>query len=338
VGGIAASGRLRDFILGAIVQHYPLTLARRFDGPAPDFRAPTVDEIDALEAFMLSIGRQQDLDLNVLTLKDPGADAGKILFRDGNPPGSVTCNNCHGNAGANVQTGNNPGNRNFNTGVELFLRNRLNDPNITVIGEPRPVDGGFGTNPSGGFNSLEEQPEFSNENFGNQTFNTVSLVEAADSAPFFHNNIIANLEDAITFYNSPEFAQASGNSIPFNAEEVTRVANFLRVINALDNIENLALPAASRAGQALALNPNPDEVINRILQIAIADTQDAIDVLEAGNIHNSGGLPDNAVKQLGKAVQSFQQVMNIAASDTARNIQLSNATTHLNNAVSLMRF
>ncbi|MCI0506403.1 MAG: hypothetical protein L0Z73_09880 [Gammaproteobacteria bacterium] len=337
VGGIAASGRLRDFILGAIVQHYPLTPARRFDGPAPDFRAPTVDEIDALEAFMLSIGRQQELDLNSLTCKDPGVDAGKILFRDGNPPGSVTCNNCHGNAGANVQAGNNPGNRNFNTGIELFLRNRLNDPNITVIGEPRPVDGGFGTNPSGDFTTLEEQPVFINENFGNQTFNTVSLVEAADSAPFFHNNIIANLEDAITFYNSPEFAQASGNSIPFNAEEVTRVANFLRVINALDNIENLAMPAASRAGQALALDPNPDEVIHRILLIAIADTQDAIDVLNEGDIHNSGGLPDNAVKQLSKAVQSFQQVMNIAASDTARNIQLSNATTHLNNAVSLKR-
>lgn len=357
VGGIAASGRLRDFILGAIVQHYPRTLARSFDGLAPDFRAPTPTELDALEAFLLSVGRQQDLELrdgfpNQLVLKDSSAEAGKVLFRDGIPGvSSPRCQGCHGNAGANVLPNdptnptNNFGNRNFNTGVELFLQNRMNEPQVTVLGQPRPMDGGFGRDPAGGFTILEEQAGFVNENFGNRTFNTASLVEAADTPPFFHNNIIDNLEDAIRFYNSPEFVDPDGDGvpnrssgIPFNDTQVRQVANFLRVINALDNIENSALRRADRALLALNLNPNPDDVITRALQIAIADTQDAMEVLNQGNLHNSGGLPSNAVKQLDQGVKGFQQAMNVSAADGARMNHIEKAKEHLRNAVNLMRF
>ncbi len=354
VGGIPVSGRLRDFIVGAIVQHYPLTMARSFDGPDPDFRAPTSEELDALEAFLFSLGRQQELELREgfpgeLVLKDAGAEAGKLLFRDG-VAGSGTCQGCHGNAGANVLPNdpvnptNNFGNRNFNTGVELFLRNRLSDPNFTVVGEPRPVDGGFGTNPDGDFTSLVAQAGFDNENFGNQSFNTPSIVEAADTPPFFHNNIIDNLEDSIRFYNSPEFMDPEGDGninrsgIPFDDIQVGQVANFLRVINALDNIENAALRSSDRALQALILDPNADDVIQRILQIAIADTEDAAQVLTEGGLHNSGGLPINAVKQLNKAIQRFQLAMNVAASDVARSNHIEKAKVHLNNAITIMRF
>src|SRR5690606_40730143 len=37
-----------------------------------------------------------------LILKDNSAEAGKVLFRDGVPGGTATCNGCHSNAGANV--------------------------------------------------------------------------------------------------------------------------------------------------------------------------------------------------------------------------------------------
>lgn len=343
VDGIAVSGRVRDFILGAIIQHYPKTMERSFTGANADFRSATPNELDALEAFLFSVGRQQELELqdgfaNTLVLKDPEAEAGKLLFRDGTPPGSFTCNNCHSNAGANVSGGSNPGNRNFNTGVELFLQNRINDPNFTVVGEPRPVDGGFGTNPQGDFTTLTEQPGFVNENFGDLRFNTVSLVEAADTPPFFHSNVIDNLEDAIRFFNTPEFLAASGRSIPFNATQVNQVAAFLRVINAIDNVENAALRSAGRALVALGTDPNPDDVINRALEIAIADTQDAIDVLNQGGLHNSGGLPNNAVKQLNVAKTRFQQAMNTAANDNARINHIEKAQANLLNAVDLMRF
>ena len=343
IGGVATSGRLRDFIVGAIVQHYPKTMNRSFTGPAPDFRAPTATELDALEAFMLSLGRHTELQLAAgavgeLVLKNADAEAGKVLFRDGVPGGTRTCNGCHGNAGANVVGGANPGNRNFNTGVELFLRNRINDPNFTVLGELRPVDGGFGTNPSGTFVSLQAQPGFANENFGSNRFNTPSLVEAADSGPFFHNNIINDLEETIRFYNSAEFITANGGFIPFSDPQVLQVGKFLRVINAIDNVENIALREADRALLALQMHPNPDLVIHRILQIAIANTQDAMRVLNQGGVHNVGGLPVNAVRQLEHAIQRFQQAMNTAASDVARVNHINSAKERLSNALVLMRF
>jgi cytochrome c peroxidase len=343
VGGFAASGRLRDFMLGAIVQHYPKTPDRNFTGPSPDFRAPTLVELDAIEAFMLSLGRKNELELtagapNELLLKDSDAEAGKVLFRDGVPGGNRTCNGCHGNAGANVIGGANPGNRNFNTGIELFLRNRMNDPNFTVVGEPRPVDGGFGTNPNGDFTSLVPQPGFVNENFGNKRFNSASLVEAADTPPFFHNNVIVKLEDAIAFFNSPEFLADNGGSIPLNSTQIRQVANFLRVINAIDNIENTILFQSDRFLFALGQTPVPNDVLERIGNIMIADTQDAIEVLEAGGLHNTGDLPVNAVKQLEKAMKRFEQAMNASASVTARGNHIAEAQSLLNDTLAILRF
>jgi hypothetical protein len=214
----------------------------------------------------------------------------------------------------------------------------LTDPTVTVIGEPRPVDGGFGTNPGGDFTSVTPQPGFTNENFGDGRFNTTSLVEAADSGPFFHNNVIGDLEEAIRFYQSLEFVTANGGIIPFDDAQVAQVEKFLRVINAIDNIENSALRAADRALTALQVNPNPDAVILRILQIAVADTEDAMNVLDSGGLHNSGGLPFNAVKQLERALRRFQQAMNSSASDVARANHIGTAKAHLTNALVLMRF
>ena len=324
IDGIPASGRLEDFLLGAIVQHYPRTLQRSFTGPEPDFRSPTQAELDALAAFLLDLGRQQDLVLmagatDELILKDPGAEAGKVLFRDGVDGGTTSCAACHINAGANANvTGSTPANRNFDTGIEQFLQNRLNDPAVTVVGEPRPVDGGFGINPAGDFTTLLAQPGFENENFGDLTFNTPSLIEAADTPPFFHNNAIATLEDSIRFYNSIEFQLASDTAIPFNEVQVAQVANFLRVINALDNIDNRILRQADRALLALAHQPTPNAVIDRILLIMINDVDDIRMVLNDGGLHNSGGLPENAIKRLDQATKRLQQAMNGNASVTAR--------------------
>ena len=307
IGGIAASGRVRDFLLGAIVQHYPKTMARSFTSEKPDFRPPTIRELDAMEAFLFSVGRKTELELtegadNELKLRDASAEAGKELFRDGTN-GSFSCNNCHGGAGANVLFGDNPGNRNFNTGIEAFLHNRIEDSNLTVIGEPRPVDGGFGTNPEGTFDSLVEQPSYVNENFGNQQFNTVSVVEAADTAPFFHNNVAVTLEQSIRFYNTPEFIEATnGLSIPFNDEEVVKVANFMRVINAIDNIENLVLPQSDRLLKAIAQEELSEPVIDRIADIMIADSFDAIEVLLDGDLHSSGLFDTNASLRIYDAI------------------------------------
>src|SRR3989454_8342466 len=111
--GAPGDGSLRPFATGAVIQHFTKTL-NRISGV--DFRLPTDEELDALEAFQLSLGRQQDLALP-LRLKGTVPKRGQEIFLD-NTLGK--CNICHVNAGA---TANFPGrgslgNANFNTGVE----------------------------------------------------------------------------------------------------------------------------------------------------------------------------------------------------------------------------
>src|ERR1700730_2078126 len=49
---------LRSFATGAVIQHFTRTLNRV---PGIDFRLPTEEELDALEAFQLSLGAQEEL-------------------------------------------------------------------------------------------------------------------------------------------------------------------------------------------------------------------------------------------------------------------------------------
>jgi hypothetical protein len=337
--GILVRGTTRDFTLGAVLQHFPRTMNRDFCGPNPDFRLPTDHELDAVGVFLFALGRQADFSLapgtaTELVLSDDKAEKGKVIFRDPAATGNVlACNNCHANAGANAGGTN----RNFDTEVEEFLQNRLLDPTFTVVGEPRPIDGGFGLNPAGDFTGLIPGPGNGNENFGDGTFNSISLVEAADTAPFFHNNIAFTLEEAIEFYASKEFG-ATRPPIVFTTEQRDQVAAFLRAVNALDNIEALAAPRAKKAIDALLIsNPNANDVINFLLEVAIADTKDAIDVLNASNINNTGGLPDNAVKQLERANLRFQQGQNTNTPDAVRIGKIEEGLEHLALAVKLIR-
>jgi hypothetical protein len=56
--GSPATGSLREFAIGAVRQHFPKTLARE---EGVDFRLPTERELDALEAFQLSLGRPEEI-------------------------------------------------------------------------------------------------------------------------------------------------------------------------------------------------------------------------------------------------------------------------------------
>ena len=90
---------LRDFALVAIAQHAPTTLSRT---PGVDFRVPTDEELDALVAYQLALGRQEDFNLPTLELKSTLASNGKTLYLDsGNlfEPGHKNCNGCHFNGG-----------------------------------------------------------------------------------------------------------------------------------------------------------------------------------------------------------------------------------------------
>src|SRR3990172_2353528 len=257
--GAPGDGSLRSFATGAVIQHFTRTLNRI---PAVDFRLPTEEELDALEAFQLSLGRQQDPSLP-LPLKGTVPRRGQEIFLD-NRLGK--CNLCHANAGATANFGGgNIGNANFNTGVE-----NLPDQPADLTGERNPPDDGLGTP-------------------GDGTFNTPPLVEAADSGRFFHNNAIETIEGAVAFYdgeafnNSPSgraLAAADPNKvgIELDGTQIVAIAAFLRVINALENIrETIAQLEASlekRGAEA-----------KELLDRAVSETGDSIRVLEGGGLH-----------------------------------------------------
>jgi len=338
---IQTHGTTRDFALGAVIQHFPRTLNRSFCGASADFRLPTNHELDAFGIFLFALGRQAEINIaagaiDELILSDTKAEKGKIFFRDPGATGNaISCNTCHTNVGANTGVPNN--NSNIDTNVEEFIQNRLADHSFTVVGEPRPIDGGFGLNPAGNFTALIPGPGNGNENFGDGTFNTVSLIEAADTPPFFHAHIAFTLEEAIEFYASPEFGQ-NFPQIVFTTDQRDAVAAFLRAINALDNIESLAMPRANKAITALLnSNPNANDVIDFLLEVAIADTQDAIDDLNASGINNTGGFAANAVKQLERAQIRFGQGQNANPPDSTRITHIKEGLQALQNAVDLIR-
>ncbi|MEA2601987.1 MAG: hypothetical protein QOF89_2979 [Acidobacteriota bacterium] len=270
--GAPGAGTIRDFAVGAVIQHFTKSLDRV---PGTDFRLPTSDEMDALAAFQLALGRQQDLNLPALQFRSPVVARGQQIYlaSDSNH-GTVAagkCNICHGNGGAIGIDGDN---RNFEIGTE-----RIKDmPADIIMPGARPRDGGFGK----AFN-----PNFG---FGNGRFNTQVVVEAADTGPFFHNNSVTTIEEAVAFYNSDVFqnsqvgvsfkaADTGGIGIHLEATQVEAVAAMLRVLNALENIRS-----SSELDQA-AVDLKDKDKAEMLLKLASSDTRDAVRVLEERGLH-----------------------------------------------------
>jgi len=261
--GAPGDGSLRSFAIGAVIQHFTKTTARV---AGVDFQLPTEEELDAMEAFQLSLGRQEELALP-LPLKGTVAIRGQEIFLD---PTLGKCNICHQNAGAVsvVPALGINGNANFDTGVES-----LPDQPQDLTGELVPPDDGLGAP-------------------GDGTFNTPPLVEAADTGPFFHNNSVETIEGAVAFYNGEAFANSpigriiasadpNGVAIRLDATQVVEVAAFLRVINALENVRQaIELLALVRDNEYLG-GREPREIFEQ----ARAETADAVEVLDGGGLH-----------------------------------------------------
>jgi Cytochrome c len=279
--GAPGSGALRDFQTGAIKQHYPKT-RNRVTGV--DFRLADAGELDRIDLFMRSLGRTNELNLTNVRMFDARAEAGRQAFL------TVGCNACHGNAGANATFA--PGNFNFNTGVETARTNQLTGT---------PKDGGFGTtsDPNG-------------QIFGDGTFNTPPLIEAADTGPFFHvdttisgasghNTMSAStIEEAIAFYDSPAFNNSpSGQVAPINltATQIDDIGRFLRSINAQFNIA-IALKRLNGAMTLVLRFGDQFTTLQRaVIQLALDEVLDAIEVLQG-----QAGLNQQAVDTLQRSI------------------------------------
>ena len=304
------TGTLREAIIGEIAQHFPKTLGRT---TGIDFRLPTTAELDEFEAFQKSLGRDADVDItsaNGLHFTSADVERGREIFNNpgpfapffnGPPAGAGRCLLCHFNAGAGdlvesailafptlidvAQVNSNLfTNSNFDTGTE-DIPNQPAD--ALVPPSQNPPDGGFGHTPIFrnsvfiGFGNGLAAPGGRNE----RTFNTPGLVEAADTAPFFHNNAAATIEEAVAFYSTPAFNQSPiGAALPgginLTLEESTQVAAMLRVLNALENIRS-SKDLATRAMTA----PHDSAVRDRLLALSASELEDAVQVLQGAGLH-----------------------------------------------------
>jgi hypothetical protein len=284
--GAPGMGQLRDFQTGAVTQHYTKSLSRV---SGTDFVLPTSDELDAIRAFVGTIGRTNDIELSTVALTDSAAETGRVTFI------GSRCNGCHHNAGANVAAG---FNRNFDTGIEHVRVAALDAQGI-------PRDAGFGVA------AHDEDGDGILDSFGNGTFNTPPLIEAADTGPFFHTNAFQTIEDAIGFYTTQTFAQSpAGGGTPalLTPTDVSNIGRFLRVLNASMNVQ-LALARVNALVTIIPSEKNHNRDLQQTLaSLAMAEVSDALAVL-------------NGVSDLNTAAQAqlqdAQTALTTAATDAS---------------------
>jgi len=140
-----------------------------------------------------------------------------------------------------------------------------------------------------GANNPPFTPGAGMEGYGDGTFTTPAVIEAADTAPFFHNNSAATLEDAIAHYTSAHFNDSRGGkfpNIPTNIEpisldndEIGKIAAYMRVLNAIQNITQ-----AQKALEQAWFDPASVPGDGRIAY-ADSELEDAIQVLKQSKVH-----------------------------------------------------
>lgn len=266
-------GTLRDFTVGAIKQHFPKTLNREFGS---DFRMPTEYELDALEAFMLSLGRQEEFDdFSLIRMTDVRADAGRRNYMGEGVSGPLNCNACHFNGGANTDPNFDfpPGitsaafemsNRSFAPRVEELL----DQPGDIINGGQLPFDDGFGSDTN--------------------LFNVPTVIEAADTGPFFHSNQIDTVEGMVSFYATQRVLRNGEVLAPIvgiNGSQVANIGAFLRVLNADENARS-AIDLLRKSRQLS--RPKHIKINNHI---ALTEIEDALQVLNGGNLHFTDAIP-----------------------------------------------
>ena len=285
-GDGVAGGVFRDFANGAIAQHFTKDLGRT---AGTSFRVATPTELDRLSAFQLALGRTNELNLNAVRLTDSFAEQGRLDFLD---PHIGRCNECHGNAGANAAaTGLNS---NFATNSERFAAILTTRPTLNGVAIQ---DGGFGgqglTNPN-----IATAVDGPLNAFGDGSFNTPPLIEAADTGPFFHHNNLGSegqtigLPGAISFYASDAFntspagkklAAQFGGPVTLPGNSIVEIAAFLRVLNTFFNLDI----ATQRLQASQRLNSEywdyRKEVQTGLITLARKEVADALRVLATGD-------------------------------------------------------
>jgi len=153
----------------------------------------------------------------------------------------------------------------------------------------------------GGFGGAElEHPNLENfgivNGFGDGTFNPPPLIEAADTAPFFHNAFRASdkqggggdIDGAVTFYATPAFRDSPGAKLldqrfgaPLDLQPLDSVAisRFLRILNGAFNIDIASQRLQAVNTLASRFNDEHSDIQTRLLELAAVELDDALEVL-----------------------------------------------------------
>lgn len=309
--GAPGQGRLADFTRGAVTQHFTLGINRV---PGVDFRTATEQEGQAVATFMRDLGRTNEINLAGVSFSDAAANTGRQRFL------AVGCNGCHNNAGANTGGVN----QNFITNVEGAR-------NVSLGG--LPLDGGFGNTGS------PPSP------IGNLTFNSVPLIEAADTGPFFHtdttiagapafNTPTANtIEQAVAFYGSTAFANRPGGGgvpLPINATDISNIGRFLRGLNAIFNIQMASnrIVGARNLGTVIGNVARVATMQRRMAQMTLFELDDAIRVLSDVNLNTA------QANQVRSARTQVENVVNLASHQGTSAAAFNNRMTAFASAIS----
>ncbi len=319
---------LRDFALVAIAQHAPMTMSRT---PGVDFRVPTDEELDALAAYQLALGRQEDFDLPTLELKSALASHGKTLFLDsGNlfEPGHKNCNACHFNGGGTAGMSFNDDSRiSASRRQSAWVQHRVPDERERDPAGARAwaCRATVASDRSRRCSDRSATRTILPPPFGHveiEEFNSPPLVESADTAPFFHNHTVPDLESAVAFYGTQAFKSSLIPAvIPVDISEdpadpeVQAIAAFLRVLNALENIRS----SINVAKRGRTMNSVAD--MRDLARLSLAEAVDAFEVLSAGAL-NKIGEP---------AIRSARVKLAVAkvALDVAQHLRVSKAIDNL---------
>ena len=201
------------------------------------------------------------------------------------------CNACHFNGGANFDLTNK--NRNFDTKT----RTAQQFPDVPFFAGVFLFDGGFGgkglAQPN--FPTLDvngpDVPDINN-GFGNGSFSTPPVIEAADTMPAFHTNAFGAgnfIEGVVGFYASDVFFLSSPAAAELNArfgapvnitgDDISNIGRFLRALNVALNLD--MAKQRLRASQTI-LNGFHDqhaEIQKQLIRLAREELDDALAVL-----------------------------------------------------------
>jgi hypothetical protein len=273
------------------------------------------------------VGRSNELTLSTVQLTDSFAEQGRLDFLD---PHIGRCNECHGNAGANARaTGKNA---NFFGNFERFAAEL---PSRPVLNGVIIRDGGFGGQGLTSPNIAVSVNDPTLNAFGDGSFNVQSLIEAADTGPFFHHNNLGSetqtigLPGTIAFYASDAFntspagqklIQQFGGPITLPGTSIVEIAAFLRVINTFFNLDLATQRLQAAARFNFEYWDYRNDLQKTLITLGRKEVADALRVLASPD-----GPPLHTAEQSTLSSILSQLDSAVATSDAATRLSLTNS-------------